>query len=264
MEMSASKILMCEPSCFNVIYEINPWMNLNANQVDVLLAHTQWQTLYKALINVADVDVLEGATSTIPDLVFTANGGKIFDDFIVLSNFKNAERKLEEPIFERYFAELGKPIIKVDHAYEGEGDHLSINGRHWLGYGFRTDVKMKPILESLLNTRVHGLELIDERWYHLDTCFAPLSDDTIVWFPPAFSETSQKHIRECFDNSIEVDLEDALRFACNLVEINKHIFVPTNKHLSQQLAEAGFEVHEFNLSEFMKSGGAAKCLTLFL
>jgi N-dimethylarginine dimethylaminohydrolase len=36
-------------------------------------------------------------------------------------------------------------------------------------------------------------ELIDSRFYHLDTCFCPIGINSALWFPSAFSiETREK------------------------------------------------------------------------
>jgi N-dimethylarginine dimethylaminohydrolase len=256
---------MCDPSQFTVSYAINPWMQDNIHRVESRLAYAQWSQLYEAISNVVEVTVLLEHSPYAPDLVFTANAGKVIGDKVILSNFRNSERKPEEPIFENFFQNMGKNIIKMNHSYEGEGDHLvDSNNEHWIGYGFRTDIAAKPELETILNTTVNAVELVDPRWYHLDTCFAPLPNNTLVWYPPAFSVPSREFISNKFENLIPVCEEDALQFACNLVEINGKVFIPKNNELTGILKNNGFDVAEFDLSEFMKSGGAAKCLVLNL
>lgn len=260
-----AKILMCDPSQFTVSYAINPWMQDNIHRVESRLAYAQWSQLYEAVSNVAEVFVLSENSPYAPDLVFTANAGKVVGDNFILSNFRNPERKPEEPIFENYFQSIGKTIIKLNHFYEGEGDHLQdSNNEHWVGYGFRTDVSVKPELEKILNTTVNAVELVDPRWYHLDTCFAPLPNNTLVWYPPAFSMASKEFITNSFENLIEVSETDALQFACNLFIVDNTIFVPKNNSLTSTLENLGYIVKEFDLSEFLKSGGASKCLVLNL
>ncbi len=66
-------------------------------------------------------------------------------------------------------------------------------------------------------------------------------------------------------HTIEVCQEEALRFACNAVVIGAHVVLPAGcPQLTQELESRGYIVHSVNLSEFLKAGGAAKCLTLFL
>jgi N-dimethylarginine dimethylaminohydrolase len=39
-------------------------------------------------------------------------------------------------------------------------------------------------------------EMKDNRFYHLDTCFFPLSTELAMWFPPAFTEETQKRMKK--------------------------------------------------------------------
>ena len=71
--------------------------------------------------------------------------------------------------------------------------------------------------------RVIPVELVDARYYHLDTCFCPLADGEAIWFPPAFDEYGQKAIREHVPKLIEVEREEAERFACNAVVIGRQV-----------------------------------------
>ena len=64
---------------------------------------------------------------------------------------------------------------------------------------------------------------------------------------------------------IVVDTEDAGNFACNAVNVGQELFVhKASDPLKTRLKRIGFAVHEIELSEFLKSGGSAKCLTLRL
>ncbi len=40
------------------------------------------------------------------------------------------------------------------------------------------------------------LELVSGKYYHLDTCFVPLSGGEILYYPPAFSKASLTAIRD--------------------------------------------------------------------
>ena len=64
---------------------------------------------------------------------------------------------------------------------------------------------------------------------------------------------------------IAVGEEDALAFACNAVAAGRTIVVNrASTALVEALGRRGFEVMQTPLSEFMKAGGSAKCLTLRL
>lgn len=254
---------MCAPNHFDVIYDINPWMSDQIGKVNNFLAVQQWNNLLDELSKFTVVKVIDGV-HLLPDLVFTANAGFIHNNTAVLSKFSKKERSPEEEHFRKWFLENGYTVFQPVNDYEGEGDHLTdMRGRHWVGSGFRTSELVKKELENVIGKSVNLLTLVDPRWYHLDTAFCPLPNGEVMWYPGAFSEESQQLIRASFENSIEINEEDALQFSCNCVCVRNHLFLPKNTKASCQLKNYGYEIHEFELSEFIKAGGAAKCLVLF-
>ena len=53
------KVLMCAPTAFDVVYAINPWMDLN-NRPNKALALKQWENLYDTYIKLGvDVSLIE-------------------------------------------------------------------------------------------------------------------------------------------------------------------------------------------------------------
>jgi len=111
------------------------------------------------------------------------------------------------------------------------------------------------------------LRLVDPRFYHLDTCFCPLFGGFAMYFAPAFDAESlariEKHYPE--DKRIPVEEGDALRFACNAVNVGRTIVMnEISTALRNRLESLGFRVVQVQLSEFLKAGGAAKCLVLRL
>ena len=96
----------------------------------------------------------------------------------VISRFRAKERQGEEFYFRTWFSEHGFDIIDwpSDISFEGAGDALLDRGQDilWVGYGFRSDVMAAALLEKIYTYRTIGLRLVDERFYHLDTCFCPL------------------------------------------------------------------------------------------
>lgn len=257
---------MCDPKYFGVTYDINPWMSSNIGHVDHAVAIHQWTTLKNALSKVAKVNIMPGVQD-LPDLVFTANAGTgiYYNNIVVISTFNKPERQPEEQHFIEWFSTNGYKTVQLIYSYEGEGDHLIDKwGRHWMGSGFRTDTQSAGILDDIFSLHINTLELVDSRWYHLDTCFAPMPNGELLWYPEAFSVSSQLQICNSFDNRIAISEQDALSFACNAVCIDNNIFIPKNNNVSTQLSKLGYIVQEFDLSEFIKAGGAAKCLVLDL
>jgi N-dimethylarginine dimethylaminohydrolase len=89
----------------------------------------------------------------------------------------------------------------------------------------------------------------------------------LLWNPAAFDEDSRALVERRIpaQRRIAVGAEDAAAFACNAVSFDdKVVLNQASRSLVQALARADLEVLGAPLGEFMKSGGAAKCLTLRL
>jgi N-dimethylarginine dimethylaminohydrolase len=203
-------------------------------------------------------------------MVFTANAGVVFDQFFVPARFKYKERRGEEPFFESWFRSLARRFVPIAGFNEGAGDLLfwtKPEGSHILfaAYGFRTDRCAHSAIAEHLQVSSVSLDLIDPRFYHLDTCFCPLPGGRLLWYPPAFAPASAEQIMNIVPSSMryEVSADDAGRFACNAVAVPGHVVLnECGPQTEAWLNEAGFKVHRTPLGEFMKAGGAAKCLTL--
>ena len=75
----------------------------------------------------------------------------------------------------------------------------------------RSDALGHQEIAAMLGVRVIPLELVDGRYYHLDTCFCPLSEDRALYFPGAFDEYGQAAIEQHIPARIEVTREEAER-----------------------------------------------------
>lgn len=263
-------LLMCPPNLYDVNYVINPWMAGNIHASSRTLAAKQWQNLYEELSKVADVELIEPQPGS-PDMVFTANAGLEHNGIIVLSSFFHPERQAEESHFRQWFQNAGYTILDVSRStpFEGEGDALFApdGARLWAGHGPRTASSSHQHLAKTWDIDVVSLHLIDPRFYHLDTCFAPLEGGYIMYYPQAFDARSIGAIEAFYPPArrIIVTEADAVRFACNAINI-EHTIVLNNisRELKDQLESKSFHVVQVNLSEFLKAGGAAKCLVMRL
>jgi N-dimethylarginine dimethylaminohydrolase len=262
--------LMCPPKLYDVTYVINPWMAGNIHASSQARAAEQWQRLYEAVSAIADVHLIEPQPGS-PDMVFTANAGLEHDGTVVITSFFHPERQDEEQHFRTWFRKAGYTILDIPRAtpFEGEGDALfSTDGtRLWVGYGPRTGASSHQALRNTWDIEVTPLHLIDPRFYHLDTCFAPLEGGYAMYFPEAFDQASITRIEAFYppEKRIVVAEEDALRFACNAVNVDRTIILnEISRELSSQLESRGFQVIQVALSEFLKAGGAAKCLVMKL
>ncbi|MEL6870312.1 MAG: arginine deiminase-related protein [Pseudomonadota bacterium] len=270
MSETRDRILMCPPDYFTVANVINPWMAGNEGQLDRDRAQVQWQTLVDAISEFAEV-VTMPAQPDLPDMVFTANAGAVYGNKAIASHFMPHERRPEEQHFKRWFQQNGYELLDLDEklGFEGAGDCLIDRGGPWLwtGYGFRTEIEAHPAIADFFGRELVSIRLTDPRFYHIDTCFCPLTDGFLMYHPPAFDFDSRIAIEQRVPphKRIVVDTVDAGNFACNAVNVGREVFVhQASAPLKAQLMLLGFTVHEVNLSEFLKSGGSAKCLTLKL
>ena len=239
------RLLMCAPTAYGLKYEINPWMSLQ-RQPDTELAARQWQTLYNVLTQRigATVELVPQAVNA-PDMVFTANAGLIRGERCLLSRFRHPQRQVEEPCFADWFSAQGYDVMRLPDniAFEGEGDALFAGETLLAGYLKRSDIRAHRILAETFDVPVLSLELVDDRWYHLDTCLFPLDAETVVCYPEAFDRYAQTVLRDNF-HTIEVSLEEALRFACNAVRVGKHIVLPSGcPGLTRTLEARGYTVY---------------------
>jgi N-dimethylarginine dimethylaminohydrolase len=264
-----SRLLVCSPDYFQIDYEINPWMR-RANAVDPVRAVGQWQALMQALAydvgaGIEHMRPVEG----LPDMVFTANAGIVVGQRALVSRFRYPERQREEIFFERWFREQGYEVVTLDKTlyFEGAGDLLGFSDTWFGGYRQRSDIRVFLRIGEIFQREIIPLELIDGRFYHLDTCFCPLSGGEFLYFPAAFDSYGQAAIAQRIPQGrrLAVPDEEALRFACNAVCVGKDVVIPAGCPKTIQLLEAhGYRAFPVHLDEFMKSGGAAKCLTLAL
>jgi N-dimethylarginine dimethylaminohydrolase len=278
--MTTAHFLMCRPDHFAVDYAINPWMNPEswAQQSKVLVDASQreWTALYRTLTALgATIDLVPPAPR-LPDLVFTANAAVVLDRKAVLARFRHPERRGEEEPFERGFNALKArgtidAVVKLprDLVLEGAGDCVWDRTRnmYWMGYGPRSDRRAAPVIKELLGVDTVPLELVDPRFYHLDTALCPLTRSEVMYVREAFSQQglARIHERVAPSHRIEVPVEDACHLAANAVCVGDTIVMSQcGDALHRRLSERGYHVITTPLPSFLRSGGSAFCLTLRL
>jgi len=232
------------------------------------LAVEQWGKLHHVLKELAIIDLVQPEKG-VPDMVFTANAGLVLGENVVLSRFFHQERQGEEPYFKKWFEDNNFNVFELpqDLPFEGAGDALLDREGRWLwaGYGFRSELDSHPYIANWLDIEVLSLRLIDDRFYHLDTCFCPLTGGYLLYYPGAFDSYSNHVIenRVPVEKRIAIAETDAVNFACNTVNVEQTVVMnKASESLKQCLKDVGFTVIETPLTEFLKAGGAAKCLTL--
>jgi N-dimethylarginine dimethylaminohydrolase len=259
--------LICPPDYYGIEYEINPWMSRSRNSIPEM-ARRQWRSLVETLTQTIGAKVERIApVRGLPDMVFTANAGLVVGNRFIGSRFRYEVRRKESPHYEAWFRDRGFQIHYLDPGvcFEGEGDALWVGETLFAGYRLRSDIQAHRRIAEILEKRVLSLELTDARFYHLDTCFCPLDDRRVLYYPPAFDGYARRVIEETIPSPIPVEEPDALRFGCNAVAVGRQVVMNAGcETLTRRLIEEGFTVHPLDLSEFIKAGGSAKCLVLRL
>lgn len=259
-------ILMCAPEFFDIEYEINPWMHTD-NQVNQTEAHSQWKYLHQIYAEKLGWEVqLIDPVHHLPDMVFTANGALIYKGKVALPQFRQPDRQPETAKFEAWFRAAGyKDLITPKYDFEGEGDALFWNDILFAGYPWRTDRPAHAELAEFFDVRVISLHLADPRFYHLDTALTIVDKDTVALYPKAFTDESLAQVHQLVPNVIEANDNDAVSYGLNAMSDGKNIVIPDKaNHLIEKYKHHGLQVHPCSISEFQKSGGGVKCLTLEL
>jgi N-dimethylarginine dimethylaminohydrolase len=258
------RYLVCEPRHFAVQYAINPWMDPSV-PVDTELAVRQWRGLvdtYRRLGH--DVDQIEPVEG-LPDMVFAANGATVANGRVYGAKFLHAERAAEGPAYLSWFRAADFDTHDAQFVNEGEGDLLVAGSRLLAGTGFRTDPAAHAEAGEALGLPVVTLELVDPRYYHLDTALCVLGPDEIAYFPGAFSPNSQAVLRELYPNAILATAADAAVLGLNAVSDGYHVVLPAEAvALAATLLARGYQPVPVELSELRKAGGGPKCCTLEL
>ena len=272
--------LMTDPECFDVCYQINPWMRPDAWRGDraacltaAKAASAQLRGALQALG--AQVETI-GAVQGLPDLVFPANAAVVLDGRALLARFRHPERQGEEAIFREVFCRLKRrglieEIVDLPEGVfqEGAGDCIWDADRRffWAGWGPRSSRGSIAIIEKAFGQEVVALELASDRYYHLDTCFCPLAGGKVLYYPPAFTPVSlaEIHARVPKARRIEATDAEAEAFCVNAVNLDARIVMAkAPPSLTRKLRARGYSVTEVDLAPFILSGGAAYCMTLRL
>jgi N-dimethylarginine dimethylaminohydrolase len=276
----APSIMLVDPAHFNVSYVINPWMKPGDWAADpaghAAEARASFDALRAALTAAgATLEIVPGVPGQ-PDMVFPANAAVVLDRRAIVARFACAERQGEEA---PYLAALNAfkdrglldevAIFPEGCFQEGAGDAIWDRTRQffWAGYGQRSVLAATQEVARFFDRRVVALELATSQFYHLDTCFCPLSEGEVLFYPPAFTPEALAtiHAHVAPEQRLEASAEDAAAFCVNAVNLGRDVVMATAPdHVRGLLTERGYQVHDVNLDPFILSGGGAYCMTLRL
>ncbi len=270
--------LMVTPKHFSVEYVINPHMAQNVGSVNKMEAQNEWDVLKSTFEQIGiTVHTIEGEEG-LPDMVFCANQSLPFendtgDKHVFMSIMHSDERKEEVPFIEQWYRRNGYEIHYLDENkiddFEGCGDAIWHTGRRllWGGYGYRSTLQAYEEISKTFDVPVIALKLVDEDFYHLDTCFCVLDEETVLIYPDAFTGEGLELIDSVFDRIIYASKYEATKlFACNATcPDGKNVIIQQGcTDVNKKLRDAGFSIHEVSTYEFLKSGGSVFCMKMMV
>ena len=298
------KVLLCWSPYFDVTEFDPQNKHMDPNQrPDLARAFTQHCELVD-VYNQLGLDVyMARPVPKLVDMVFTANLGLIVDKKVLLSNFTPARRREESEYFGSYLQKLGYLTYGLPQGifFEGAGDAILFGDKILCGYGFRTSKTALSYIEHLMDREVVPLELRypgegKRIFYHLDTAGIFMEDiETAILYPGSLTKESLRRL-EKVANIIPASYEDANNLALNAVVIPKteiwgqfdkvtnerasiaHLALGmwpelrgvvvtsslASEALKRKIEKCKYLPITVDLSEFLKSGGGAFCLTKIL
>ena len=187
------------------------------------------------------------------------------------------QRRAETAYLRRWLISQGFLLWETprETPFEGEGD-VAFNDDGtalWAAHGVRTCRAAHRHVADAWHVPVTSLHLSDPRFYHLDTCFTPLASPSgeatgyLLYYPEAFDAASNAAIERAYpaNRRIAVSELDATHMACCALNLGRTVFTgEITRELATRLFDAGFDVVQLELSEFIKGGGGAKSLALRL
>ncbi len=227
-------------------------------------AQKQWQELHDIYKDVGfDVHLIRPVEG-LPDMVFTANGFFSIDNKAVVARYRYPQRQGETEYYIQWLKDRNFKVIDPGQIYyEGEGDTFLVGNTIFQGWGFRSDKKVVELMKKTFPEKNGiALHLIDDRFYHLDTCFFPVNEELVYYYDKAFDTASQKAITKAFKHAVAVSDEEALGFALNSMTVDHTVITNTkSKKFVNRVKSDGYQVVTAHMTEFLKSGGSVKCLT---
>jgi N-dimethylarginine dimethylaminohydrolase len=280
MNKAPARFLMSPPDHYAVAYSINPWMDpatwSQNDRAFAKAARQEWVTLRRALLALGATIELVAPVRGLPDLVFTANSAVVLDGKALVARFRYPQRQGEEPHYEAALRTLAARGLLTSVAtlppgmvLEGAGDCVWDAARNlfWMGYGPRSDLAARAVVEDMFGVEIVALELADPRFYHMDTALSALPGGELMFVPSAFTAEGGAAIaaRTTARQRIPIADHNAGRLAANTVCVGDTLVMPgCGDDLRKALETRSYRVTVVPLAEFLRSGGAAFCLTLRL
>ncbi|MEU7994091.1 arginine deiminase-related protein [Micromonospora sp. NPDC049060] len=257
-------LLVSDAVHFRVDYEINPYMHteVQPDHAVAILEHERIVAAHRAAGR--HIEYVASAPEC-PDMVFTANAALVRGRRAVLGA-PPPERKAELPYFQEWLIDHDFEVLEAPYPFSGQGDALACGDLLLAGHGQRTDRRMHAVLARELDYEVVPLRTVSHRWYDLDLAVGVVEPGrTLAYCPEALDGPSRRRLRGLGMDLIEVGVEEAARFALNLISDGTTVTMTRGApRLAAALRERGLRVVELDTTELAKGGGGVRCTALTL
>ena len=271
------RVITCPPDHYQEAEESSPFAAGLAGRIDRRLALKQWQDLRDVLVACGMKVEIIPAVAGLSDMVFCSNQAFAGlnprnERVCLLGSMRNPSRRREVAACEAWFRESGYRVSSLkdkNAVFEGAGDAVWHPGKRliWGGFGFHSDAAAYDEVARFFSAPVVVLKLVNEKFPHLDSCFCPLTSESVLIYPSAFDSRSLELIFRLFPVIITASEPEAMRqMACNAVVIGgKTVILQRGAgSVARHLIALGLEVVEVDVSEFIKGGGGARSLKMFV
>ena len=258
-------LLMCRPDFFEIVYQINPYMDLS-KQPDRDLLKAEYAQIVASHIQAGRKVRFMEPVDGLPDMTYTANQALIRGKKAVLANLP-AERAGELLHVREWLTSNGYEVFDCPYLLSGQGDALPTGtGAVIKGRGWRSDPQSDQFVADKLGYEIIPIQTVGPQWYDNDLVFGILKPGLIAVCFDALDEASRKLIRSRTDfQTIEVELKEAEKGACNLVSDGKTVTMMDGApKLAADLRKQGFTVIELPITQLWLGGGGIRCTTLAL
>jgi len=257
-------LLVSDAAHFRVEYEINPYMHTDV-QPDHTAAIVEHERIVAAHREAGRRIEYVPSAPECPDMVFTANAALLRGKRAVLGA-PPPERKAELPYFQEWLINNDFEILEAPYPFSGQGDALACGDLLLAGYGQRTDRRMHDVLAHELGYEIVPLQTVGPQWYDLDLAVGVVVPGRLLAYcPEALDRPSRQRLSGLGMELIEVSIEEATRFALNLISDGTTVTMTSGApRLAAALRERGLRVVELDTTELAKGGGGVRCTALTL
>lgn len=257
-------VCMCPPTYMSIKEIINETQRFYAQQnIRPKIALEQYGMLRNVLkkcgVQVFELDpnpVLNEQTFT-RDIAFTI-GNKVY-----LANLKEKIRQHERNEGKKWLQEQMVPFEELHSPFIEGGDVMIDQRKIWVGVSGRTTQKAVHELRTCFpKYDIHEI-MVHSKYLHLDCVFNVIAPNLALIYSPAFQKRDLDLLASHYE-LMEVQADEQFTMGTNVLSIGDRRIIsqPKNDKVNYQLRNRGFDVISVDLSEIIKSGGGARCLTL--